>query len=57
MIRERGRGKARLKLVKRQAQSRIEKGPAILNYSGPRVSIAQIHGGVAMKKAVRRGRR
>ncbi len=50
-------GNARLKLVKRQAPSRIEEGPAILNYAGPRIPIARIHGGVAMKKAARRARR
>jgi len=50
-------GGARLKLVKRQAPSRIEEGPVILNYGGPRIPIAQMHGGVAMKKAARRARR
>ncbi len=51
------KGGARLKLVKRQVPSRIDEGPAILNYTGPRIPIAQIHGGVAMKKAARRARR
>lgn len=51
------KGSARLKLVKRQAPSRVEDGPAILNYKGPRIPIAQMHGGVAMKKAARRARR
>ena len=50
-------GNARLKLVKRQAPSRIEEGPAILSYTGPRIPIARMHGGVAMKKAARRARR
>jgi antitoxin PrlF len=50
-------GGARLKLVKRQTPSRIEEGPAILNYGGPRIPTAQMHGGAAMKKAARRARR
>lgn len=50
-------GGARLRLVKRSEPSRIEDGPAILNYAGPRIAIAQMHGGVAMKKAVARARR
>ncbi|HEY4645738.1 MAG TPA: AbrB/MazE/SpoVT family DNA-binding domain-containing protein [Steroidobacteraceae bacterium] len=51
------RGGARLRLVKRQAPSRIEDGPPILNYSGPRIPIDRMHGGVAMRKAARRARR
>ena len=51
------KGGARLTLVKRQAPSRIEDGPAILNYSGPRIPIAQMHGGIAMKRAASRARR
>jgi len=51
------RGGARLKLLKRQAPSRIEDGPAILHYAGPRMPIAQMHGGFAMKKALKRARR
>ena len=50
-------GGARLKLVKRHAPSRIEDGPGILNYAGPRIPIKQMHGGVAMKKARERARR
>jgi AbrB family looped-hinge helix DNA binding protein len=50
-------GGARLKLVKRQVGSRIEDGPAILDYNGPRIPIAYMHGGVAMKKAAKRARR
>jgi AbrB family looped-hinge helix DNA binding protein len=50
-------GGARLTLVKKQAPSRIEDGPAILNYAGPRIPVAQMHGGAAMKKAGRRARR
>ncbi len=55
--RERRIAAARLKLVKKQAPSRIEDGPAILNYPGPRIPVAQMHGGVAMKKAGKRARR
>ena len=50
-------GGARLKLVKRQTLSRIEDGPAILDYTGPRIPIASMHGGLAMKKAAKRARR
>jgi len=51
------RGGARLRLVKRREPSRLEDGPAILGYTGPRIAIAQMHGGVAMKKAASRARR
>lgn len=47
---------ARLRLVKGRHPSRIEDGPAILNYTGPRIPIEQMHGGEAMKKAARRAR-
>ena len=50
-------GGARLKLIKRPAPSRVEEGPAILAYAGPRVRIEQMHGGLAMKKAAKRARR
>ena len=50
-------GGARLKLLKRREPSRIEEGPAILDYKGPRIPIAQMHGGFAMKKAAKRARR
>lgn len=50
------RGGARLKLVKRRLLSKIEEGPAILNYGGPRIPVASVHGGLAMKKAVKRAR-
>src|SRR5437867_3051928 len=46
-------GGARLKLVKRHASSRIEEGAAILDYRGPRIAVAKMHGGLAMKKAKR----
>lgn len=48
---------ARLKLIKKKAPSRIEDGPDILNYAGPRIPINEMHGGVAMKKASKRARR
>ena len=50
-------GGARLKLIKRQAPSSIELGAAILNYTGPRILIKEMHGGVAMQKAAKRARR
>lgn len=49
-------GGARLKLVKKHVSSRVEDGPAILDYSGPRIPLARLHGGVAMKKAAGRAR-
>lgn len=51
------RGGARLKLVKKQTPTRIEDGPAILGYAGPRIPIARMHGGIAMKKAHKHARR
>lgn len=50
-------GGARLKVVKRQVGSRIEDGAAILDYRGPRIAIAWMHGGLAMTKAAKRARR
>ena len=50
-------GGAQLKLVKRKLASRIEDGPSILNYAGPRIPIGQMHGGAAMKKAAKSARR
>ncbi len=50
-------GVAGLKLIKGGAPSRIEDGPAILNYQGPRIPIQDMHGGLAMKKVVKRARR
>lgn len=47
---------ARIRLVKKGARSRIEDGPEILNYSGARIPIGQMHGGIAMRKAARRAR-
>jgi AbrB family looped-hinge helix DNA binding protein len=50
-------GGARVKLVKRHTTSRIEEGPSILNYTGPRIPIDEMHGGLAMKRAAKRARR
>jgi len=49
-------GGARLKLVKKHTSSRIEEAAAILDYSGPRIPVDQMHGGVAAKKAAKRAR-
>lgn len=50
-------GGARLRLATGKAHSRIEDGPAILNYRGPRIPIEEMHGGVAMKKDIKIARR
>ncbi len=50
-------GGARLKLIKKQAASAIEGGPGILNYTGPRIAIEDMHGGKAMKKTSKHARR
>jgi antitoxin PrlF len=50
-------GGARLQLVRKRAASRVEEGPAILAYSGPRITLEEMHGGVAMRKAGKRARR
>ncbi|MEO7742853.1 MAG: AbrB/MazE/SpoVT family DNA-binding domain-containing protein [Usitatibacter sp.] len=50
------KGGALLRLVKRAAPSRIEEGAAILDYGGPRIPVARMHGGVAMKRASKRAR-
>ncbi|HEY8230932.1 MAG TPA: AbrB/MazE/SpoVT family DNA-binding domain-containing protein [Rhodanobacteraceae bacterium] len=47
---------ARMRLVGKPARSRIEDGPAILNYSGPRIPISDLQGIVAAQKAARRAR-
>lgn len=52
-----GKGGARLRLVNKRMPSRVEEGPAILNYSGPRITIAQMHGGVAIRNAASSARR
>ncbi|MBI1731696.1 MAG: AbrB/MazE/SpoVT family DNA-binding domain-containing protein [Gammaproteobacteria bacterium] len=50
-------GGARVRLVKKQVPSRVEEGPAILDYTGPRIPTARMHGGFAMKKVAGRARR
>ncbi len=50
-------GNARLRLVRRGATSRVEDGPVILDYTGPRIPIDELQGGAAVKKAFRRARR
>jgi antitoxin PrlF len=56
-------GGASLRLVKRRTESRVEDGPAILNYTGPRIPVSRMQGGIAMKmnedklKAAKRARR
>jgi antitoxin PrlF len=50
-------GGARLELVRKRAPSRVEEGAAILAYSGPRIALGDMHGGVAMRKAGKRARR
>lgn len=50
-------GGARLKLVKRRIASRIEEGPSILDYAGPRIPVSEMHGGLALKRAAKRARR
>ncbi len=50
-------GGARLELVKRHAASRIEDGPGILDYTGPRIPIDKMHGGLAMRNEPKRARR
>lgn len=47
---------ARMRLVGRPARSRVEDGPAILNYSGPRIPIRDLQGVIAAKKAAQRAR-
>lgn len=50
-------GHARLRLLRRGATSRVEDGPAILGYAGPRIPINELQGAVAVKKAAQRARR
>ena len=49
-------GGARLTVVKVAKPSDVAAGAAILGYSGPRIPIAELDGGVAMKKASKRAR-
>ncbi len=50
-------GGARLKLISRHVESRLEEGPMILDYRGPRIPIGDMHGGLAMQRAKKRARR
>ncbi|MGD9582757.1 MAG: AbrB/MazE/SpoVT family DNA-binding domain-containing protein [Lysobacterales bacterium] len=50
-------GHAQLRLVLRGASSRVEDGPAILGYQGPRIPIDELQGAVAVGKAAQRARR
>jgi len=50
-------GHAQLRLVRRGASSRVEDGPAILGYEGPRIPIDELQGAVAVSKAAQRARR
>lgn len=47
---------ARLTVVKVAKPSNLAAGPAILGYTGARIPIGQIDGGVAMRKAAKRAR-
>ena len=48
---------ARMRLVRRGATSRVEDGPGILDYAGPRIPIRDLQGSVAVKRAASRARR
>jgi antitoxin PrlF len=52
---------ARLKVAGKDSrtgiQSRIEDGPGILNYQGPRIALRQLNGAAALRKAAERARR
>ena len=50
-------GGARLTVVKVAEPSDVAAGAAILAYTGPRIPIDRMHGGVAMRKAAGRARR
>jgi hypothetical protein len=45
-----------MRLVGKPARSRIEDGPSILSYSGPRIPISDLQRIVAAKKAAQRAR-
>lgn len=49
-------GAARMRLVGTPVKSRIEDGPAILKYSGPRIPVSDLQGVIAAKKAAQRAR-
>lgn len=46
----------RMRLVRKGSASRIEDGPGILDYAGPRIPISDLRGVVAVKKGARRAR-
>ena len=48
---------ARIRLVQAGARSRVEDGPAILDYSGPLIPVGEMNGAAAMRKASARARR
>lgn len=50
-------GDARMRLVRKGAASRVEDGPGILDYAGPRIPISNLQGAVAVRKTARRARR
>lgn len=50
-------GHAQLHLVSRGASTRVEDGPGILDYKGPRIPIDELQGAAAVKKAYQRARR
>ena len=50
-------GGARLTVVKVAKPSDVSAGASILGYSGPRIPVEQLDGGVAMGKASKRARR
>jgi AbrB family looped-hinge helix DNA binding protein len=50
-------GVARLRVVRSARQARLEDGTAILSHSGPRISVEEMRGRLAMKKASRRAGR
>ncbi len=50
-------GGALLKLVKTHVDSNVEDASTILNYTGPRIPVSRMHGGLAMKKPAKRARR
>lgn len=57
LVAEQADPNARMRLVRRGATSRIEYGPAILGYAGPRVPISELQGATAVMRASSRARR
>lgn len=48
---------ARMHLVRKASTSRVEDGPGLLDYAGPRIPIRELDGAAAVKKANVRARR